>query len=117
MDNNKNTIYIQLNGTAFIIDNNSMLYLGLGKAASVAFGRQGELGWGSRYWPRFFLDGDETSVVTSSEVQVIMVTGTRSRFTRTSYLLKVQVETYKMQSRTWERLTSCIVGTKIQGQG
>ena len=52
----------------------------------------------SRYWPRFFLDRDKTSVVMSSEVQVITVTGTRGRFTRTSYLLKVQVETYKMQS-------------------
>ena len=46
-----------------------------------------------------------------------MVTGTRSRFTRTNYLLEVEVETYKVQLRTQERLTSCITGTKIQEQG
>ena len=55
---------------------------------------------GSKYWSRFFLDGDETSVAMPSGVQVMMATGTRDRFTRTSYLLKVQVETYKMQLRT-----------------
>ena len=40
------------------------------------------------------------SVVTPSGVQAMMATGTRDRFIRTSYLLKVQVETYKMQLRT-----------------
>ena len=36
------------------------------------------------------------SVVMSSGIQTTMVTGARGRFTRTSYLLKVQVETYKV---------------------
>ena len=45
------------------------------------------------------------------------VTRARVSSTRTSHLLEVQVETYKMQAGTWERLTSCIAGTKIQGQG
>ena len=40
------------------------------------------------------------SVATSSGVQAMTVAGTRGRFTRTSHLLKVQVETYKVQSRT-----------------
>ena len=74
-----------------------MLCLGLGKAASVAFGR---LGRDSRYWSRLFLDGDEMSVVMLSRIQAMMVTRTRDRFIRTSYLLKVQEETYKVQLRT-----------------
>ena len=36
------------------------------------------------------------SVVTSGGIQAMMFAGTRVGFTRTSYLLKVQVETYKM---------------------
>ena len=40
------------------------------------------------------------SVAMSGEVQATMVTGARGRFTRTSYLLQMQVETYKVQSRT-----------------
>ena len=55
-----------------------------------------ELGQGSRYWSRFFLDGDEMFVVTSTGVQVTMAAGTRGRFTRTSYMLKVQIKTYKV---------------------
>ena len=57
-----------------------LLHLGLGKATSVAFGRQGGLGQGSKYWPRFFLDGDKTSVVMSGGIQAMMVTGARGRF-------------------------------------
>ena len=70
--------------------------MGLSKTASIAFERQVGLGQGSKYWPRFFLDGDKTAVVTSSEVQATTVTGAGGRFTRTSYLLKVHVETYKV---------------------
>ena len=47
----------------------------------------------------------------------MMVTGTGGRFTRTSYLLEVQIETYKIQSRTLERLTSCITGTRYKDKG
>ena len=58
-----------------------------------------ELDQSSRYESRFFLDRDKTSVATSSRFQVMTIARTRGRFTRTSYLLKVQVETYKVQSR------------------
>ena len=37
--------------------------------------------------------------------------------TRTSYLLEVQVETYKVQSRTLRRETSWIAGTKVHDKG
>ena len=40
-------------------------------------------------------------VVTSSEIQMTTVAGVRGRFTRTSYLLEVQVEIYKIRSRTF----------------
>ena len=40
------------------------------------------------------------SVVMLSRIQAMMVTRTRDRFIRTSYLLKVQAETYKVQLRT-----------------
>ena len=40
------------------------------------------------------------SIAMSSGVQATAVAGARNRFTRTSYLLKVQVETYKVQART-----------------
>ena len=52
------------------------------------------------FWPRFFLDGDGVSVVTSSGIQAMTIAGTRVDFTRTSYLLKVQIEVYKVQART-----------------
>ena len=70
--------------------------MGLGKAASIAFGRQGVLDQSSRYESRFFPDSDEMSVATSSGFQATTVAGQRGRFTRTSYLLEVQVETYKV---------------------
>ena len=57
-----------------------VLHLDLGKAASVAFGRQWGLDQGSEYWPRFFLDRDKMSVVMSGEIQAMIVAGARSRF-------------------------------------
>ena len=73
-----------------------ILCLDLGKTASIAFGRQGS--WAEVQGTNLgsFLDRDKTSVVMSSGIQAMMVAGTRDRFTGTSYLLKVQVETYKV---------------------
>ena len=50
----------------------------------------------------------------------MIATGTRGRFTRTSYLLKVQVETYKVQSRTLgkvDQLYYWYQGTRTREQG